>query len=221
MKARTRFRDRSEAGELLAEKLAGYADRPDVIVLALPRGGVPVAYTVARLLHAPLDVFVVRKLGVPGHEELAMGAIASGGVIVLNDEVLRMLQLSDDAIDEVATQEQSELTRRERLYRGTRPPIDVEGRTVILVDDGIATGATMRAAIQAVRQMGAGRIVVAAPTVARETYDSMHASVDDFVAVIIPEDFFAVGQWFDDFSQTTDDEVRSLLESAARPEAGS
>jgi predicted phosphoribosyltransferase len=217
MKAGSCFRNRAEAGELLAKKLKSYADRHDVVVFALPRGGVPVAHAVARALHAPLDVFVVRKLGVPGHEELAMGAIASGGVIVWNDDVLTMLGLSDDAIDDVAAQEQQELIRREHLYRGNRPPTDVAGRTVILVDDGIATGATMRAAIAAVRQQGAQHVVVATPTIARDTYETMRTSVDEIVSVLIPDEFLAVGQWFSDFSQTTDDEVRRLLDSAARP----
>lgn len=214
MRTMPSFRDRTEAGELLAAKLTDYADQPDVIVLALPRGGVPVGHAVASRLRVPLDVVVVRKLGVPGHEELAMGAIASGGVIVWNEDVLAMVSLSDNAIDDVVAQEQRELIRREHLYRGDRPPVDVAGRTVIVVDDGIATGATMRAAIAALRRRGARRIVAAAPTVARESYETMRPSVDDFVAVLIPDEFYAVGQWFSDFSQTTDDEVRTLLESA-------
>lgn len=214
MKSGAPFKDRAEAGNLLARKLTKYADRPDVLVLALPRGGVPVGYEVARELHAPLDVFVVRKLGVPGHEELAMGAIASGGVLVLNEDVLATLQLSDEEVDAVAAHEQLELARRERLYRGDRPAPDLHGRTVILIDDGIATGATMRAAIDAVREQEARSIVAATPTIARETYEQMRTTVDEFVAVLIPEEFYAVGQWFLDFSQTTDDEVRALLESA-------
>ena len=206
-----RFRNRNEAGELLARKLRGYAHRHDVLVLALPRGGVPVARVVARHLHASLDVFIVRKLGVPGHEELAMGAIASGGVRVLNPQVIDSLRIPQKTIDAVTELEQRELVRRERTYRAGRPAPGVRGRTVIVVDDGIATGATMRAAVQALRSMKPDRIVVATPTVARSTYLEMRDDVDDFVAVITPEDFSGVGQWFDDFSQTTDEEVRELL----------
>lgn len=206
-----RFRNRIEAGELLARKLRGYAHRHDVVVLALPRGGVPVARVVARHLHAPLDVFIVRKLGVPGHEELAMGAIASGGVRVLNRQVIDAHRIPDKTIEDVAGREQNELVRRERAYRDGRPAPDLHGRTVIIVDDGIATGATMRAAIEALRTQKPARIVVATPTVAHSTYLEMLDDVDDFVAVIMPEDFSGVGQWFDDFSQTSDDEVRELL----------
>lgn len=210
------FRNRTEAGQLLAKKLTKYANRSDVLVLALPRGGVPVGYEVARVLKAPLDVFVVRKLGVPGHEELAMGAIASGGARVLNGRVIESLGIADAVIERVAEQEQKELERREQKYRGDRPLPEVQGRTVILVDDGIATGATMRAAIEALRQMEAGRIVVAAPTMARETFHEMGADADDIVAVIAPEEFYGVGQWYEDFSQTTDEEVRELLEQAGQ-----
>src|SRR5918996_5545289 len=170
-----RFRDRTEAGRLLAEKLAAYAHRPDVIVLALPRGGVPVAYEVARALGAPLDVFLVRKLGLPGHEELAMGAIASGGVRVLNDQVVRALRIPDYVIDAVAAWENQELVRREQLYRGDRPPPDVHGRTVILIDDGLATGATMLAAVKALRQLQPARIVVAVTTAAPDTCEALRA----------------------------------------------
>lgn len=208
-----RFRNRIEAGELLARKLRGYAHRPDVLVLALPRGGVPVARVVARHLRAPLDVFIVRKLGAPDHEELAMGAIASGGVRVLNRQVIDSLQIPAETIDAVAEREQRELVRRERTYRAGRPAPEVRGRTVILVDDGIATGSTMRAAIQALRSQQPDRIVVATPTVAHSTYLEIRGEVDDFVAVIMPESFSGVGQWFDDFSQTTDDEVRELLKT--------
>jgi putative phosphoribosyl transferase len=217
---RTRFRDRIEAGELLAEQLTGYANRPDVLVLGLPRGGVPVAFCVAKKLNAPFDVFVVRKLGLPGHPELAMGAIASGGVRVLNGEVVDSLRVPDQVIDAVAEQEQRELERRERAYRGDRPVPAVDGRTVIIVDDGVATGSTMVAAIAALRQLGAGRTVVAAPTIARSTYDYLRKSADAVVAVIVPEEFYGVGQWYEDFSQTTDDEVRELLaqvRSGAQP----
>jgi erythromycin esterase-like protein/adenine/guanine phosphoribosyltransferase-like PRPP-binding protein len=212
------FRDRREAGQLLAAKLADYANRPDVLVLALPRGGVPVAYEVARALGAPLDLFLVRKLGVPGHEELAMGAVATGGVRVLNDQVVDGLHIPDYVIDRVTTQEQQELTRRERLYRGGRPPADVRGRTVILVDDGLATGATMHAAIKALRQQQPARIIVAVPTAAPETCEALRAEVDDVICAITPEPFYAVGFWYEDFSQTTDEEVRDLLARRAQPE---
>ena len=209
------FRDRTEAGQLLAQRLTGYAQRPGVLVLALPRGGVPVAYEVARALNAPLDVFVVRKLGVPGHEELAMGAVASCGARVLNPSVVEALRIPDSVIEQVAAQEFEELARRERTYRDSRPPPEVAGRTIILVDDGIATGATMRAAVAALRQMGAGSIVVATPTVALSTLREMRPEVDDFVAVMTPADFMGVGQWYQDFSQTTDEEVRELLSGRA------
>jgi predicted phosphoribosyltransferase len=211
-----RFRDRHEAGRLLAGKLTAYAHRPDVLVLALPRGGVPVAYEVARALDAPLDVFLVRKLGVPGYEELAMGAVATGGVRVLNDQVVRGLGIPDYVIDAVTAWEQEELERRERLYRGDRPRPDVRGRTVILVDDGLATGATMHAAIAALRQHQPTHIVVAVPTAARETCEALRAEVDDVICATTPEPFRAVGFWYEDFSQTTDDEVRDLLARAAR-----
>src|SRR3977135_498325 len=178
------FRDRREAGRLLAGKLATYANHRDVLVLALPRGGVPVAYEVGRALGAPLDVFVVRKLGVPGYEELAMGAIATGGVRVLNDRLVERLDIPDHVIDAVAEREQRELTRRERLYRGGRPPLDVRGRTVILVDDGLATGATMHAAIAALRQLQPARIVVAVPTASPETDEERKAQVDDVICAI-------------------------------------
>ena len=213
---KTRFQDRTEAGKILAGLLQSYAHRADVRVLALPRGGVPVAFEVAQALHAPLDVFVVRKLGVPGHEELAMGAIASGGVQVLNEDVVAQLGLSTAAIEAVAVRERRELQRRERLYRNQRPAPGVRGCTVILVDDGIATGATMRAAIRALRQLQAGRIVVAAPTMAWSTAQEMRAEADDCVAVMTPTEFYGVGQWYEDFSQTTDQEVRDLLAVAGK-----
>jgi erythromycin esterase-like protein/predicted phosphoribosyltransferase len=205
------FRDRREAGRLLAERLAAYANRPDVLVLALPRGGVPVAYEVAQALGAPLDVFVVRKLGVPGYEELAMGAIATGGVRVLNDQLVERLGIPAHMIDAIATRERQELARRERLYRGGRPPPDVRGRTAILVDDGLATGATMHAAIEALRQQKPARIVVAVPTASPETCEEMKAKADDVICAITPEPFHAVGRWYQDFSQTTDEEVSVLL----------
>jgi putative phosphoribosyl transferase len=209
-----RFLDRTEAGQLLATQLAAYANRPDVLVLALPRGGVPVAFEVARALHAPLDVIIVRKLGVPGEEELAMGAIASGGVRVLNDDVVQMLALSEEVINKVAAHEQHEMERRERLYRGDRPAYDVHGRTVILVDDGIATGATMRAAVAAVRHQQPARIIIAVPVAASATCEEFVAEVDELVCVSRPEVFFAVGFWYEHFSQTSDEEVRRLLEQA-------
>jgi predicted phosphoribosyltransferase len=201
------FRDRRDAGRLLAEKLAAYANRPDVLVLALPRGGVPVAYEVARALGAPLDVFVVRKLGVPGYEELAMGAVATGGVRVLNDQLIERLGIPDHMIDAVTARERQELARRERLYRGGRPPPDMSGRSVILVDDGLATGATMKAAIEALRQQNPARIVVAVPTAAPETCEEMKAKADDVICAITPGPFDAVGRWYQNFSQTTDEEV--------------
>jgi predicted phosphoribosyltransferase len=210
------FRDRREAGRLLAAKLAGHANRPDVLVLALPRGGVPVAYEVARALGAPLDVFVVRKLGVPGHEEYAMGAIATGGVRVLNNDVVNALGIPDHVIDRVAAREQQELARRERLYRGDRPPPDVRGRTVILVDDALATGATMHAAVKALRPQQPARIVVAVPTASPDACEQLQAEADEVVCATTPEPFYAVGLWYENFSQTTDDEVRDLLARAER-----
>lgn len=208
------FRDRTEAGQLLASKLTAYIDHPDVLVLALPRGGVPVAFEVARALHAPLDVLVVRKLGVPGYEELAMGAIASGGIRVLNDDVVRMLGISEAMINKEAAQEQHEVERRESLYRGDRPASEIHGRTIILVDDGIATGATMRAAVAAVRQRHPARIIIAVPVAASATCEEFGAQVDELVSVIRPEEFYAVGSWYEHFTQTTDEEVRNLLEHA-------
>jgi erythromycin esterase-like protein/predicted phosphoribosyltransferase len=205
------FRDRREAGRSLAERLAAYANRPDVLVLALPRGGVPVAYEVARGLGAPMDVFVVRKLGVPGYEELAMGAVATGGVRVLNDQLVERLGIPEQMIDAVAARELQELARRERLYRGGRPPPDVRGRTVVLVDDGLATGATMYAAIEALRQQNPARIVVAVPTASPETCEEMKTKADEVICAITPEPFQAVGRWYQDFSQTTDEEVEALL----------
>jgi predicted phosphoribosyltransferase len=214
-----RFRDRFEAGRVLAEHLRKYANRPDVLVLALPRGGVPVAYEVARALNAPLDVFLVRKLGVPGHEELAMGALASGGVRVLNDEVVNVLRIPEEVIDEVAAEEQQELERRERAYRGDRPPPDVRGRIVILVDDGLATGSTMRAAVAALRQQGPARIVVAVPVGAAETCAELQYEADEAVCAQAPEPFYAVGLWYEDFAQTSDEEVHDLLQRAAEDHA--
>ncbi|HEY2970934.1 MAG TPA: phosphoribosyltransferase [Pyrinomonadaceae bacterium] len=208
------YRDRIEAGKYLAAQLAHYANCDDVLVLALPRGGVPVAYEVAKALSAPLDIFLVRKLGVPGHEELAMGAIATGGVRVLNDDVVEYLLIPAGVIDSVAADELRELERRERAYRGNRPEPTVRGKTVILVDDGLATGSTMRAAAAALRQQSPARIVVAVPVSAPQTCDEYRMGVDEIVCATMPEPFYGVGQWYRDFSQTTDEEVRDLLEQA-------
>ena len=213
-----RFANRAEAGRLLAQQLAKYADRPDVLVLALPRGGVPIGYEVARALNAPLDVFIVRKLGIPGYEELAMGAIASGGVRVLNDQLVRAIGIPEYVIDAVAQWEQKELERRERLYRGDRPPPDVRGRTVVLVDDGLATGATMLAAVRALKQQQPGRIVVAVPTASPDTCELLKNEADEVICAITPEPFHAVGLWYDDFSQTSDEEVRELLARSSAPD---
>ena len=212
------YRDRREAGTVLASKLMKYKHRPDVIVLALPRGGVPVAYEVSKDLNAPLDIFLVRKLGVPGHEELAMGAIATGGVRVLNDDVVEYLNIPDSVIDEITEDELRELRRREREYRGDRPEPDVRGKTVILVDDGLATGSTIRAAAQALRQQGPKKIVVAVPVSAPQTCDEYRIGVDEIVCAVTPEPFLGVGRWYDDFSQTTDEEVHNLLERARTAE---
>jgi putative phosphoribosyl transferase len=209
------FRDRADAGRKLAEALHEYARRPDVLVLALPRGGVPVAYEVARALAAPMDIFLVRKLGVPGHEELAMGAIASGGVRVLNERVLALAGVDERTVATVAANEQRELDRREAAYRGGRPAPDVRGRTVILIDDGLATGSTMRAAAQALRAQGPERLVVAVPVAAAETCEEFRAEVDAIVCAATPEPFYGVGMWYEDFTQTTDDEVQALLAAAA------
>ncbi len=205
------FRDRVDAGRQLAQKLLHYAGRNDVSVLALPRGGVPVAYEVACALDAPLDVFLVRKLGVPGHEELAMGAIAEGGFRVLNRDVIEDTGVTPETIDRVAMRELEELARRAREYRGDKPAPDLTGRIVILVDDGLATGASMRAAIAALRPQRPARIVVAIPVAAQSTYREFRAAVDEIVAVELPDRFYAVGAWYEDFSQTTDDEIRALL----------
>jgi putative phosphoribosyl transferase len=205
------FRDRIEAGRLLAEKLRVYASYPNVIVLALPRGGVPVGYEVAHALGAPLDIFLVRKLGVPGYQELAMGAVASCGVRVLNDDVVHGLRIPGYVIDAVAAWEQQELARRARVYRDDRLEPNVKGRTVILVDDGLATGSTMQAAIQALRHHEPARIVMAVPAAPPDTCQEMRAQADDVVCAITPEPFYSVGLWYKDFSQTTDEEVRELL----------
>ena len=215
---RTQFYNRTEAGQFLAESLSAYANRDDVVVLALPRGGVPVAAEVAKRLEAPLDVFVVRKLGLPGHPELAMGAIASGGVRVFNGEVVNALRIPDEVIDAVSAEELIELQRREKAYRADRPPLDIEGKTVIVVDDGIATGSTMLAAVSGLRQLNAARFVVAAPVIAASTNSALQSAADEVAAVLAPEHFYAVGQWYQDFDQTSDEEVRDFLAQAARRE---
>jgi putative phosphoribosyl transferase len=209
-----RFPDRSKAGQLLAQKLAGYANNPDVVVLALPRGGVPVGFEVACALNVPLDIIVVRKLGVPGHEELAMGAIASGDVRVLNYDTIDWLQIPQSIIDRVTEVEREELHRREQTYRGTMPPLDLAGKTVILVDDGIATGSTMQAAMAVVRSRNPQRVVVAVPTAPVSTAKEMRNLVDDFVTVITADAFVGVGQWYDDFRQVSDEVTRDLYERA-------
>jgi predicted phosphoribosyltransferase len=209
------FRNRADAGRQLAEKLMRYAGRDDVLVLALPRGGVPVGFEIAQALDAPLDVFVVRKLGVPGHEELAMGAIASGGVVFLSERIVQAMNPPYEMVQAVAARESEELKRRERAYRGDRPPVDVRGRTVIVVDDGLATGATMKAAVEAVRRLEPAQIVVAVPTAAVSSGAEFENDVDEFVCVMTPDPFYAVGIWYKDFSETTDAEVRDLLARAA------
>jgi len=218
------FADRHEAGIVLAGQLRQFAGQADVLVLALPRGGVPVGAEVARVLGAPLDVFVVRKLGLPGHPELAMGAIASGDVRVLNDDVVNWYRIPEAAIEAVARDERAELERRERAYRNGRALVSIKGRTVIIVDDGLATGSTMRAAVLAVRRLEPARVVVAVPVGARDTCEALRDTADDVVCAVVPEPFSAVGLWYADFSQTTDEEVRQLLAVRAvppRPETGS
>ncbi len=209
-----RFKDRREAGKRLAEALSEYAAQPDVIVLGLPRGGVPVAYEVAEALDAPMDVFIVRKLGVPGHEEYAMGAIASGGIRVLNPEAMDFLDIDDRTVEAVAQREKRELERREQAYRGDRPMPNFEGKTVILVDDGLATGASMRAAVEALKTRNPEKIVVAVPAAAPESCAGFQDEVDEVVCVLTPQPFFGVGAWYQDFSQTTDEEVSALLQRA-------
>ena len=210
------YRDRVDAGKQLATKLGDYSDRDYVLVLALPRGGVPVAYEVAKALRAPLDIFLVRKLGVPGHEELAMGAISTGGVRVLNHDVVDYLGISTDVIDAVANTELKELERRERAYRGNRPEPEVRGKTVILIDDGLATGSTMLAAVKALRQQEPARIVVAVPVSATQTCDEYRMGVDEIICAKTPGPFMGVGMWYRDFSQTTDQEVREILAQAEK-----
>jgi predicted phosphoribosyltransferase len=207
-----RFRDRYEAGRVLASLLGHHCDDADAIVLALPRGGVPVGYEVARALHVPLDVYIVRKLGLRGHPEFAIGAIASGGVRVLNAEAVKALRVSDEEIEDTARQELEELKRREAAFRGDRPPLDVSDHNVILVDDGLATGSTMRAAVVALRQKHPRSITVAVPVAAPDTCQEFRAEVDEIICARTPEPFIAVGLWYEDFAQTSDEEVRELLE---------
>ncbi|MCE9590869.1 MAG: phosphoribosyltransferase [Planctomycetes bacterium] len=210
------FKDRAEAGRALARKLTRYAKRPDVLVLALPRGGVPVAYEVAAALDLPMDVFVVRKLGVPGQSELAMGAIASGGTLVLNEDVVEALGITQESIRAVQASEQQELTRRERLYRDDQPAPQVRDRIVILIDDGLATGATMQAAVDALRLRGPARIVVAAPVASPQACDHFGRVADECVCVLAPEYFGGVGRWYESFEQTSDEEVRQALARLAK-----
>ena len=206
-----RFLDRRDGGRRLAEKLSEYANRSDVIVLALPRGGVPVAYEVARALDVPLDVLIVRKLGLPGREELAIGAIASGGIRILNEDIVQALSVDPLVIDRVTEQEMEELQRRQQLYRGDRAALEVRDKTVLLVDDGLATGASMLAAVQALRTRNPARIIVAVPAAAPQAIDLLQRKVDEIVYVMAPDPFEGVGKWYEDFSQTTDEEVQKLL----------
>lgn len=207
-----RFRNRKEAGKMLAQNLTAYANEENLLVLALPRGGVPVAFEVAKALNAPLDVCIVRKLGVPGHKELAMGAIASGGIGVLNSDVINTLGIDKEAIQAVAVEELQELQRRDRTYRGDAPPLNVENKTVILIDDGIATGSTMRAAIAILQQQQPQKIVVAIPVAPASTYKELQSEVDEIVCLQIPEILSAIGLWYEDFAQTTDEEVKEILD---------
>jgi putative phosphoribosyl transferase len=209
------FTDRFDAGEKLAARLQGYARREAVVVLGLPRGGVPVAFKVSESLKVPLDIFIVRKLGVPGEEELAMGAIASGGIVTVNEDVLLLYGITREALEDAVRRETRVIVERERLLRGDRPPLEVSGRTVILVDDGLATGSTMRAAVRAVRRRGPAGIAVAVPVAPPETCEEMRAEADDVICLETPADFTSVGTWYRDFGQTSDREVKELLEKAA------
>lgn len=209
-----KFRDRREAGQNLAKRLRAYAGRRDVIVLGIPRGGVPVAYEVATELNVPLDVFVLRKLGVPGHEELAFGAIASGGARVLDREITEVLGISEPEIERITLNERNELMRRELAYRGRRPPLNIKGITVIVVDDGIATGSSIRAGIKALRQLKPAKIVIGAPVAPPTTFNRLKTEVDDVVCVEVPESFYAIGQFYEDFSQVSDREVVELLKKS-------
>ncbi len=216
MTIETRFRNRTEAGKLLASKLTQYANRPDILVLGIPRGGVPVAFEVAIALNAPLDICLVRKLGVPGHQELAMGAIASGGVQVLNQDLLDWLRISGHTIAEVGEQELQELQRRDRIYRGERPLPTIRDRIVIVVDDGLATGSTMRAAIGVLKHQQPQRLIIAVPVTPLDTCNELSAEVDEMVCLMTPEHFSGIGLWYEDFTQTTDGEVCKLLNAATR-----
>ncbi len=211
-----KFKDRRDAGKILAQDLFAYAGRSEVIVLALPRGGVPVAYEVAIALNVPLDILIVRKLGLPGREELAIGAIASGGVRVLNEDIIKALNIPEELVNVIVQQELQELQRHEQSYRRDRPPLDPRGKTVILIDDGLATGASMRAAVTGVRTQNPARIVIAVPTAASETCDAFEFKVDEIVCSMTPEPFLGVGRWYEDFSQVTDEQVRELLEEATQ-----
>ena len=208
-----RFHDRKEAGQLLALELAHYKNRRDVLILALPRGGVPVAHEIASVLHCPLDVLVVRKLGVPGHEEMAMGAIATGGIRLINPDIISALGITPEAVEAVERKEEEELFRRERSYRGNRGPLDTNDKTIVLVDDGIATGATMQAAIASLRQRRVRKIIVASPVAPSSVALSLRRMADDVVMVMKPEDFGGVGRWYENFSQTSDEEVQQILEA--------
>ncbi len=213
---RIRFENRGAAGQTLATRLAQYANRPEVLVLALPRGGVPVGYEVARALHVPLDVFVVRKIGVPSQPELAMGAIASGGMEVINESTIRAMDIDEDTFRTVAAAEHVELERREKAYRGQRPPLDVSNRIIILIDDGLATGSSMRVAVLALRQKNPKRIIVAVPVGAPGACETLGQIADEVICLRMPEPFHAIGLWYEDFSQTTDDEVRTMLQYNAK-----
>lgn len=211
-----RFANRTEAGKLLADALSGYAGRNDILILALPRGGVPVAYEVAKALSAPLDLWLVRKLGVPGQEELALGALAGKNIRVLNQDIIGLLNIDETVIDGIVAREQTELERRNTLYRQGKPPPDIERKTIIIIDDGLATGATMRVAIASLRQAGAARIIVAVPVGAAATCSKIEKEADELICLYTPEPFYGVGQWYGDFSQTLDNEVLALLNNAAR-----
>jgi len=215
-----RFVNRKEAGEILSEALSGYAGKSGILVLALPRGGVPVAYEVAKALSAPLDLWLVRKLGVPGQEELAMGAIAGKNTLVLNDDIIAALNISQPTIDSIIAREQAELERRNKHYRHGKPPPDVEGNTILIIDDGLATGATMRAAIASLRQAAAARVIAAVPVGAMSTCRKIGQEADELVCLHTPEPFYGVGQWYSDFSQTSDEEVLALLARAATNSGG-
>ena len=210
-----RFRNRAEAGRLLAHKLEQYRNLPGLLVLGLPRGGVPVAYAVANALNAPLDILLVRKLGVPGQDELAMGAIASNGILILNNSVIQRLGIPESVVEAVSKRETKELHRREQDYRGVRPPVDIPGKTVIVIDDGLATGSTMKAAIAALRRQNPAKIIAAVPTASPETCEELKSAADEIVCAIMPEPFYAVGFSYEDFEQTTDAEVRELIQQAS------